>query len=50
MRVYQIIQEMKKHSKYKVYFNQYSTNKIFLETYNSFIESCTSSESLLQIN
>ncbi len=50
LRVFQIIQEMKKHSKYKPYFDNYSTNKIFLETYNSFVESCTSYEILLKIN
>jgi hypothetical protein len=41
---------MKKHSKYKPYFDNYSTNKIFLETYNSFIDSCTNYEVLLKIN
>lgn len=41
---------MKKHSKYKPYFDNYSTNKIFLETYNTFVDNCTSYETLLKIN
>jgi cell fate (sporulation/competence/biofilm development) regulator YmcA (YheA/YmcA/DUF963 family) len=50
LRVLQIIQEMKKHSKYKPFFENYSTNKIFLETYNTFIDSCSSYDTLLKIN
>lgn len=50
LRIYRIIQDMKKHSKYRAYFNTYSINKIFLETYNSFVDNCASYEILLKIN
>lgn len=41
---------MKKHSKYRLYFSEYSTHKIFIETYNTFIDNCNSYETLLKIN
>jgi hypothetical protein len=47
--VLQIIKEMKKSSKYKGYFDRYSLNKIFLETYNSFIDNCNDYQVLLKI-
>ena len=40
---------MKNHDKYKQYFDNYSINKIILETYISFVDSCSDPEVLLQI-
>jgi hypothetical protein len=49
LRVYSIIQDMRKHSRYRAHFSNYSVNRIFLETYHSFLDSCADTDTLLQI-
>lgn len=49
LRVYAIIQDMRRHSRYRPYFAAYSVNRIFHETYHSFLDSCADLDTLLQI-
>ena len=49
MRYLGMVQEMRGHSKFQKYFGRYSISKLFLETYNAFLENCTNHEQLITL-